>query len=321
MKLANVASGAFDSGGEWALEFPTATGFKLHLVTFGEAWLSVAGARKKVRLAAGDCALITNGRATIISNTATPRAPLALSAVKRDAQNGVVRLGLGGDCFSLGLQFGFDGHLPDILFARLPPVIHVEGARTDAARLRAHVEEFRAEYVRRGVGRSFLLHHLAPIILLQIVRVYLASATTDRNWLTALSDVRLSCAFDAIHARYQEEWSVVRLAKLAGMSRSGFALRFRNAAGIGPMDYLASWRIQMACAQLRETNDTIAAIASAVGYASTSAFSTAFTRALRCRPGVYRARTSIERGAESGPYGRIAEARRAASGNVNLAAR
>ncbi len=293
MRLASVASGAFDGGGDWALEFPTAEGLKVHLVTLGEAWLSIAGVRRKLRLAAGDCALITNGRATIMSGTATPRTPLPLSGVKRDAQNGVVRLGLGGDCFSLGMQFGFDGHLPGILFAGLPPVIHVDGARTEAALLRAHVEEFREEYVRRGIGRSFLLRHLAPIILLQIVRAYLSSATTDRNWLTALSDTRLTCVFEAIHTRYSEGWSVVRLAKLAGMSRSGFALRFRHAAGIAPMDYLASWRIHMACTQLRERDDTIAAIASAVGYTSASAFSTAFTRALHCRPGAYRARASL----------------------------
>ncbi len=289
MKLANVASGAFDAGGEWAIAFPAAQGFKLHLVTAGEAWLSVEGSRKKLRLEAGDCALIADGRPSILGGTATPRAPLPLTEVKRDAQNGVARLGRGGDCFSLGIQFSFDGQLAGILFAGLPPVIHVAGTRKEALVLRAHVDQFRAEYVRRGVGRSFLLHHLAPIILLQIVRCYLASATGDRNWLTALSDARLSSVFDAIHARPREPWSVARLAKLAGMSRSAFALRFKQAAGIAPMDYLASWRIHLACARLREGDETIAAVASAVGYASASAFSTAFTKALGCRPGVYRA--------------------------------
>src|SRR5207248_612164 len=73
-------------------------------------------------------------------------------------------------------------------------------------------------------------------------------------------------------------WSVARLARAAGMSRSTFAARFKAQLGETPLDYLTRWRMYKAGTLLREGVLGIAEIASAVGYDSSGAFHRAFRR-------------------------------------------
>jgi AraC-like DNA-binding protein len=152
---------------------------------------------------------------------------------------------------------------------------------------RPPMERFGTEFFSKSIGRSLVMNHLAPIMLLQVFRIYLSSAKDERNWLIALSDAKLSKAIDAVHSDYQMAWSLEKLAEVAGMSRSGFALNFRKQVGIPPMDYLTNWRMQIACELLEAGNQNVSAVANAVGYESESAFSVAFKKIMNCRPGVY----------------------------------
>lgn len=205
------------------------------------------------------------------------------------ARNGVVTYQGGGDVLIAGTIFRFEGHLPQIVFGRLPPVIHIDGESDQAAVLRWSQERFGAELRGTAIGRSLMLNHLAPIMLLQTLRIHLLSAKNEDNWLAALSDRRLSKVLETMHSDYQRNWSVEALAGLARMSRSGFALTFKKKVGVAPMDYLAIWRMQAACELLQASDDPLPAVANAVGYASESAFSAAFTKVVKCRPGAYRA--------------------------------
>ena len=58
--------------------------------------------------------------------------------------------------------------------------------------------------------------------------------------------------------------------------------------GETPLAYLTRWRMDLAAQRLRDTDDTVAAIAAAVGYRSEYAFSRAFTRHRGIAPGRYR---------------------------------
>ncbi len=82
-------------------------------------------------------------------------------------------------------------------------------------------------------------------------------------------------------------WTVAKLARLSGVSRSTFATRFRTVMGLGPIEYLANWRIALAKDELSCGKKTIGEIALSVGFHSSSAFSTAFTRAVGCSPKRY----------------------------------
>jgi len=297
MKLRAYRNVALDAGGSWAIDFPPYEGFTLNVVQRGECWLHITGSGDTIRLRAGDCFLLTGGRKFTLATNLQLKKRSRAEQLFVAAQNGLATCNGGGDFFVAGPIFRFEGHLPSVLFRRLPPVVHLGGSSDQAAVLRWSLDRFNAEMRGVGVGRTLMLTHLAPIMLLQVLRLYLASSPKDDNWLAALSNPSLSKVVDAIQTDYARECSLDGLAKLANMSRSGLALTFKKKVGVAPMVYLMNWRMQIACELLRSGDHTLSSIATAVGYGSESAFSAAFSKVVHCRPGAYR-KSAFAEGAE-----------------------
>jgi AraC-like DNA-binding protein len=87
-----------------------------------------------------------------------------------------------------------------------------------------------------------------------------------------------------MHGKVASNWTVSVLAKLCGVSRSTFAHRFRVTVGMGPIEYLQRWRMALAKDDLIRGKRSVGEIALAIGFQSSSAFSTAFSRAMGCSP-------------------------------------
>jgi AraC-like DNA-binding protein len=291
MKLKALTAATLDAGGRWAIEFPAIDILRLQVVLTGECWLAVEGDTATYHLRAGDCVLLPHKKRHVIAADLSVKRRLQAHRLQWKAQDGVVSVVCngGGDFFSVGSGFQLDGHFQQIVFGRLPSVIYIPAHAEQAAVLRWGVERFGAEVRNRHAGRALMLSHLAPIMLLQTLRSYLASAGREKNWFVALSEPRLAKALAAMQSDHARSWSLDELAKTAGLSRAGFALSFKKWIGVTPMEYLTQWRMQIACELLREDR-RITEVASAVGYESESAFSVAFTRIVRCRPGHYRRR-------------------------------
>ncbi|MFF5403451.1 helix-turn-helix transcriptional regulator [Streptomyces misionensis] len=98
----------------------------------------------------------------------------------------------------------------------------------------------------------------------------------------------VATALHAIHTAPARHWTVRLLADTARVSRSAFAARFKRTVGQGPLQYLTRWRLELAAHRLATTEQTVAAIADAVGYGSEAALSLAFKRELGITPGGYR---------------------------------
>ena len=288
MKLRAFVNVALDAGKDWAVDFPAYKGFTLNVVQNGECWLATKGGSQPVRLRAGDCFLLTGEQEFSLATDLSLKERFRAEAIFSEGEHGLARCNGGGDFFVLGTIFRFQGHLAKLLLQRLPAVIHVDADSEHAAVLRGSLDQFSAEMRAGGVGRSLILSHLAPIMLLQTLRAYLASSPKEENWLIALTHPRLARALEAMQTDYRRNWSLDRLADTANMSRSGFALTFRRKIGVTPMEYLTNWRIQIACELLEAGNQNLASIASEVGYGSESAFSSAFKKIVKCRPGQYR---------------------------------
>jgi AraC-like DNA-binding protein len=97
----------------------------------------------------------------------------------------------------------------------------------------------------------------------------------------------------ALHGEASEPWTVERLARVVGLSRSVLAERFTEMVGQPPMQYLALWRMQLA-SRLLVDGGQVAAVAGAVGYESEAAFSRAFKKLVGQAPATWR-RGSIAR--------------------------
>ena len=112
-----------------------------------------------------------------------------------------------------------------------------------------------------------------------------AAPEANLGWLAALRDRQVGRTLALIHRRPEHDWSVIELAREAGMSRSAFAARFTELVGQPAAQYLAQWRLHLARAQLLESRDSVAVVARRAGYQSEAAFGRAFKQFFGMPPG------------------------------------
>ena len=87
---------------------------------------------------------------------------------------------------------------------------------------------------------------------------------------------RLLRAKDRMDAASHEEWPVIRLAKVSGVSHAHFARSFKDAFGLPPHRYLLTRRIEQAKTLLRDTELPIIEIAFQTGWKSLGTFGRTF---------------------------------------------
>jgi AraC-like DNA-binding protein len=121
-----------------------------------------------------------------------------------------------------------------------------------------------------------------------MLRTWLTDQQSEKGVLATINDPRLSRALQHIHGSPELEIDLNTLAQVAGMSRTSFAVRFREVMGTPPASYLAEWRMLQARRLLLQTDLTIADIVTRVGYGSDAAFLRAFKRRFGETPGKLR---------------------------------
>ena len=106
---------------------------------------------------------------------------------------------------------------------------------------------------------------------------------------TALSDATIRRVDEFLAVHVSDAVTIEDLARVAGLSSHYFCTVYRQATGTTPHSRLTSLRMQHAKELLvRHSSLSVGAIASAVGYQTTSAFCQAFKRAIGTTPGLYR---------------------------------
>lgn len=106
---------------------------------------------------------------------------------------------------------------------------------------------------------------------------------------------RLLRAKDRMDAASHEEWPVLRLARVSGVSKAHFARSFKDAFGVPPHRYLLTRRIERATAMLRDTDLPIIEIAFQTGWNSLGTFGRTFREVTGETPRALRAREQAAR--------------------------
>ena len=96
----------------------------------------------------------------------------------------------------------------------------------------------------------------------------------------------------ALNSRPSEAWSLDRLARHVGLSRTALATKFRAGVGQPPMRYLTEVRLRDAARHLATGRLTLHEVARRAAYESDAAFVKAFKRRFGLTPGAYRAGAS-----------------------------
>ncbi|MHC1481137.1 cupin domain-containing protein [Frateuria aurantia] len=167
----------------------------------------------------------------------------------------------------------FDGGVSHPVAAALPEFVCLPLADIDGAR--NILEVLFDEAISDRCGRQALLDRLFEVVLIQVLRQLMESRLVKAGLLAGLSHERLRHALVAIHAGPEQPWTLERLAKVAGMSRTVFVNTFHEVIGITPGQYLQKWRISLAQLALQR-GQSLKLIADAVGYSSEAALSRAF---------------------------------------------
>ena len=277
-----------DAGGDWAIRFDNRVGtIKCYAVVSGACWLMVDGIGDGVRLGAGDCFILPNGRSFTLASDLLQIPVRAADVLTHAPLGGVIVHNGGGDVMLLGSRFEVNGRNADALLGTLPPIVHLL-ADEDQGTLRWSIERMMAEMHDGKPGASLVAHHLAHLMLLQALRLYLSRQTGEQvGWFYALADPQLVKVIEAMHADPAHRWTLGTLAVKAGMSRSIFARRFRDRVGQTPMAYLIRWRMLLATERLVCSREPLLEIARSSGYESENAFNTAFRRVMGCSPRRY----------------------------------
>jgi len=277
--------GRIDGAGRWGVGFRKRDDLLFCWLERGACQLT-RPRRAPVPLQADDFVLIRSS--TPFALTSDPRIePEDSETIVAATHSTGIKLGTGTDApVTLhGGRFVFDTANEDLLTGLLPPLVHVAASDMSSARVRALLSMNEAESRQPGPGSEFIIARLMELILVEILRSQaLRVDPAHRGLLAGLADPVTARALSAMHRDVARGWTVSDLARLCGASRSTFAARFRNVVGTGPIDYLLHWRMAVAKDELRRGTRSIGEIALAVGFRSSSAFSTAFTRAVGCSP-------------------------------------
>jgi AraC-like DNA-binding protein len=183
-----------------------------------------------------------------------------------------------------GGRFVFDTTNEGLLTGLLPLLVHVAAGDTSSRRVRSLLKMNEMESLQPGPGSEFILVRLMELILVEILRNEALRVDQHAGLLAGLADPVTSRALSAMHRDVAHGWTVAGLARLCNVSRSTFAERFRRIVGTGPIEYLQQWRMALAKDELRRGTRSIGEIALAIGFQSSSAFSTTFTRTVGCSP-------------------------------------
>ena len=150
------------------------------------------------------------------------------------------------------------------------------------------VQLFWAEMKRDRFGERLYLESLAQVLVIHLLRHYCTFEPVFRKYNNGLAPYKLRQTIDYIHAGLDRDLSLEVMAKQVGMSRSYFAVRFKQAMGIAPHQYVTQQRIDKAKQLLKERSLTITEIALECGFASQSHLNKVFRKYVRTTPKVYR---------------------------------
>lgn len=274
-----------------------------HMMAKGNGWAAVSGL-PPIRISKGDIVMFPQGDRHVISSAPDVAPSLrntewvfATRNVPKPQpisyQHGVVSAGLAlpaenADAIIVCGFLGCDLRPFNPLIAALPRILHLPASRAGDW-LASVIDQAVVESNEKRPGGDAVLERLSEMIFVDAARRYLDQLPENATgWLAGLRDRYVGKTLALMHEQPERAWNVDDLAQAIGLSRSALYERFVQYLGQPPMQYLASWRIQLGARLLRESNRKVATIAVDVGYESEAAFSRAFKRMMGLPPAAWR---------------------------------
>lgn len=182
----------------------------------------------------------------------------------------------GVEALLLCARVAFEGPAGPLLLQAFeaPMLLGLEAAGDDLDHVLALI---RSEIEQPRCGHEALLARAGEILLITILRHVIGRSDARAGVLGALADSRIAAAVVAMHEQPAASWGLEALAERAAMSRTAFAVAFRERMGTTPGSYLSGLRMAIA-EKAVEAGAGLKRAAQAAGYASPAALSRALSR-------------------------------------------
>ncbi len=262
-----------------------------HLVAEGDCVIETAsGAKRQVE--AGDLVLLPFADQHRFYKGTAPEIVFDPSLIRLGPIEGVWTVAHGGGGEETRLVCGFleSAELFTPVFRSLPEMlVEHAGAGTVGGGLASTVREIIHLVEAATPGTQAMLGRMMELLFVEVLRRHASRLPTgSKGLLAALNDPVVGRALQLLHADPARRWTADALARAAGSSRTVLGERFNGLLGRPPIDYLTSWRMQVAADRLRHGKAGIARIAADIGYESEPAFARAFKRVTGMTPGRWR---------------------------------
>ncbi|MFF3848897.1 AraC family transcriptional regulator [Streptomyces sp. NPDC002328] len=285
----------------WAVRVEDRAPLTVMLMVRGDGWV-MPDEGEPIRLTAGDLAIARGpGAYTCADDPATAPQALVLpggECAYPDGRslNGSMDLGvrawgdrLDGSTVVLIGTYTMEGEINGRLLDALPPLLSL----TDDVWQCPLTPLLMEEIARDEPGQEVVLDRMLDLLVIAALRAWFSRPEAAAPaWYRAMADPVVGRVLRLAQDDPAHPWTVASLAAKAGVSRAGLARRFTELVGEPPMTYLTGWRLALAADLLRDTDDTIAAIARQVGYGSAFALSSAFKRVYGRSPQDHRTRAA-----------------------------
>lgn len=278
-----------------------------HAVVSGSCWASLGDdSVPPVRLHAGDVVVFPKGSSNVMSSTPGQRGQPNMAMYYRPTDTHlpfkVIHGGEGDERtrFICG-YLGCDARPFNPLLSSLPAILCARRPVDGSAWMTDLFQHAVTEGNSGRTGAETILAKLSELMFVEVIRSHIETLPEgSEGWLAGLRDRYVGEALRMIHSQPSADWSLDKLARSAGCSRSSLANRFSQLVGTSPMQYLTAWRMQLAVRKLESPGVSISQAGAELGYESEAAFHRAFKRFVGVPPGTWRKGRTSASGSSAG---------------------
>jgi len=155
-------------------------------------------------------------------------------------------------------------------------------------RLAALVKAVDAERIAGFPSGRLFLDSIEQAIAAVLVDAYAGQSRSVRPLRGGLGPARLRMVNDLVHAKIEEELTLIELAQSVELSPGHFSRMFRKSTGETPHQFVLRTRIERAKEMLREEEMRVLDVAVACGFKTQQHFARMFRRICGASPTVYR---------------------------------